>query len=157
MAEPLISCSPVLDIIAAAAGEREMSESTEQVHRTLALINSAWREGNPSSMREFLHPEIIMVVPGFKQTMSGREILVNSFVEFCKNAIVIEYEESNEHIDAIEGCAVATYLFKMVYERAEYRELSKGRDMWIFRKDRDRWVAVWRAMIELTSERSPKQ
>lgn len=134
-----------------------MSESTEQVHNVLATITSAWRDGNASSMREFLHPEIIMVIPGFKQSMGGREILVNSFVEFCKNATVIEYEESNEHIDVIEGCAVATYEFKMLYERAEYREFSKGRDMWIFRKVQNRWVAVWRAMIELTSERSPKK
>jgi hypothetical protein len=134
-----------------------MCDSTAQVHTVLASINAAWREGHPSSMREYLHPEIAMAIPGFKESIRGREILVASFEEFCKNARVIEYEESEEHIDVIEGCAVATFQFKMLYDRATYRELSRGRDLWIFREYQDRWIAVWRAMIELSAERSPKQ
>jgi len=134
-----------------------MCDSTAQVHTVLASINAAWREGHPSSMREYLHPEITMAIPGFKESIRGREILIASFEEFAKNARVIEYEESDEHIDVIEGCAVATFQFKMLYERAAYRKLSQGRDMWIFRQHQDRWIAVWRAMIELSSERTPKQ
>ncbi|MGO8760002.1 MAG: nuclear transport factor 2 family protein [Terracidiphilus sp.] len=134
-----------------------MHDSNAQVHTVLASINAAWREGHPSSMREYLHPEIIMVLPGFKESIHGREILVGSFEEFCKNARVIEYEESGEHIDVIEGCAIVTFRFRMLYERAAYRELSQGHDMWVFRQQQGRWIAVWRAMIELSAERSPQQ
>ncbi len=134
-----------------------MHDNTAQVHTVLASINAAWREGHPPSMREYLHPEIIMALPGFKESIHGREILVGSFEEFCKNARVVEYEESDEHIDVIEGCAIVTFKFRTLYERAAYRELSQGRDMWVFRQQQDRWIAVWRAMIELSAERSPKQ
>ncbi len=134
-----------------------MLDSTAQVHTVLASINAAWRNGRPSSMREYLHPEIVMALPGFKEFIHGREILIGSFEEFCKNAKVIEYEESDEHIDVIEGCAIVTFKFRMLYERPAYRELSQGRDMWVFRQQQDRWIAVWRAMIELSAERSPKQ
>jgi hypothetical protein len=44
----------------------------------------------------------------------------------------------------------------MVYERAAYREVSKGRDLWGFHRHDDRWMAVWRTMMELTAERSAK-
>jgi len=100
-----------------------------------------------------LHPEITTAFPGFKGSIRGRDALVASFVEFCNNARVIEYEESDENIDVIEDCAIATFRFKMLYERATYREASTGRDLWVFRKQGDRWIAVWRTMMELAEER----
>ena len=134
-----------------------MSDQTAEVHATLASINAAWREGHPSSMRESLHPEIIMAMPGFKEFVHGRELLIDSFEEFLKNAKILEYQESEEHIDVIESCAIVTFHFRMLYERPAYRELSQGRDMWVFRLERDRWIAVWRAMIDLSADRTPKQ
>ena len=133
-----------------------MSDHTAEVHAVLASINASWREGHPSSMREHLRPEIIMALPGFKESIHGREILIGSFDEFCRNAKILEYEESGEHIDVIEECAAATFQFRMLYERPTYRELSSGRDMWLFRRLDGRWIAVWRAMIELSAERTQK-
>jgi len=138
----------------AAVGESEVNAYIAEVHAVLASINEAWREGHPSSMAEHLHPEIVMALPGFEQIVRGRETLIASFDEFCKNARVLEYEESGEHIDAIGDCAVATFRFKMLYERAAYREMSQGRDLWVFHREQDRWIAVWRTMIELSAERT---
>lgn len=143
-------------MILVAVGDSEMHDTSAEVHAVLASINASWREGHPASMREHLHPEIVMAIPGFKESIRGRELLIGSFEEFCKNARVLEYEESNEHIDVIEGCAIVTFQFRMLYERPAYRELSQGRDMWVLRRHQDRWTAVWRAMIELSAERTPK-
>lgn len=134
-----------------------MDNRTMEVHEVLCAINAAWREGHPSSMAEHLHPDITMALPGFKESIHGREILVASFEEFSKNARVLEYEESGEHIDVIGDCAIATYRFEMLYERPAYRELSTGRDLWVFLRLHDRWVAVWRAMLELAEERPSKE
>ena len=133
-----------------------MASFNSEVHAVLASINASWREGHPSSMLGHLHPEITMAFPGFKGSIRGRDALVASFVEFCENARVIEYEESDENIDVIGDCAVATFRFRMLYERATYREASFGRDLWVFRKQGDRWIAVWRTMMELAEERSPR-
>jgi len=97
-----------------------------------------------------------MAFPGFQGSICGRDALVSSFVEFCKNARVIEYEESDECVNVIGNCAIATFRFKMLYERATYREHSSGRDLWVFQKQGDRWIAVWRTMMELAEERSPR-
>jgi len=133
-----------------------MNESTAEVHVVLASINAAWREGHPSTMAQYLHPEIVMALPGFAQSVRGRETLIASFEEFSNHAKVLEYEESGEHIDAIGDCAVATFGFKMLYERATYREFSQGHDLWVFHREQDRWIAVWRTMVELSAERSAK-
>jgi hypothetical protein len=133
-----------------------MTDSVAEIHSVLAAINSAWLEKHPSSMAEHLHPDITMAVPGFKESIRGREILLNSFEEFCKNATVLEYQETNEHIDVIEDSGIATFCFNMTYERAADREVSTGRDLWVFHRRFGRWVALWRAMIELTAERTAK-
>ncbi len=105
-------------------------------------------------MREHLHPEIAVVPPGFGESLHGRELLVASFEEFAKNAKVLEYEESDEHIDAVGNSAVASFRFRMLYERSAYREDCSGRDLWVFERQGDHWVAVWRAMLELKAERT---
>jgi ketosteroid isomerase-like protein len=133
-----------------------MANFTTEVHAVLASINAAWREGHPLSMLDHLHPEITMAFPGFKGAIRGRDAFVASYVEFCANARVIEYEESDESIDVIGDCAIATFRFRMLYERATYREDSAGRDLWVFRKQGDQWIAVWRTMMELAEERSPR-
>jgi ketosteroid isomerase-like protein len=130
-----------------------MSHESAAVHNVLHSINAAWREGHPLSMLKYLHPEITMVLPKFTGTVQGRDTLIASFEEFCKNAKIIEYKESDESISVIGDCAIATYCFQMIYERSAYREDSQGRDLWVFRKQGDDWVAVWRTMLDLAQER----
>ena len=90
-----------------------------------------------------------MKYPGFSGEVAGRDALLASFVEFCANARVLEYQESNEQINVIGDCAVASFQFEMLYERAKYQERSKGRDLWVFQLISGKWVAVWRTMMDL--------
>ena len=96
-----------------------------------------------------------MAYPGFKGSICGRDAIIAGFTEFCENARVIEYAESDENIDVIGDSAVATFRFKMLYERATYREDSAGRDLWVFHKQDGRWVAVWRTLLDVIEERRP--
>jgi len=100
-----------------------------------------------------LYPDIVMKYPGFSGEVIGRDALLASFVEFCTNARVLEYQESNEQINVIGNCAVASFQFEMLYERTQYQERSKGRDLWVFQCISDTWVAVWRTMMELEEVR----
>jgi hypothetical protein len=133
-----------------------MDSPEAEVHRTLATMNALWRNGNPSAMNQYLHPEVTMALPGFGGKVEGMEPLIASYVEFCANARVLEYKESDEMIQVVGEVAVATYRFSMVYERASYRERSRGRDFWIFNRIGDKWLAVWRTMMDLEAERESK-
>jgi hypothetical protein len=128
----------------------------DEVHQVLSEINKAWRSNNPQAISDHLHPDIIMKLPGFSGEIIGRNKLLSSFVEFCTNAKVLEYREADEQIDIIEDCAIVAFQFDMLYERAKYRERSKGRDLWVFRRFGGKWLGVWRTMIELEEVRTNK-
>jgi len=128
-----------------------------EVHKTLSAINRAWRSGRPSGMLRHLHPDITMKLPDFSGEVVGREKLVSSFVEFSKNACVITYSETDEQINVVRNCAVASFHFDMVYETATYRERSRGRDLWVFVKTAGKWLAVWRMMFDLDEVRKKKK
>jgi ketosteroid isomerase-like protein len=132
-----------------------MDASTSAVHATLAAINQAWRQKTPDRMAPYLHPDIVMTFPRFQGTVSGRATFIEGFKEFCANAKVLEYSESDEQILVIGSTAVASFRFSMTYERATYRERSTGRDLWVFQYIDGNWKAVWRTMMDLTEERTP--
>jgi hypothetical protein len=87
-----------------------------------------------------------MAFPGFTGSLTG----------FCTNARVIEYEEGDEQILVAGFVAAVSFRFTMVYERATYHERSTGRDVWIFERSDDRWITVWRTMVDLKEERHTK-
>lgn len=131
-----------------------MAESWQsELHATLAAINRAWREKRPADMEPHLHPEVTMVLPRFTGTVTGKDALIASFVEFCANAKVHEYEESDEQIQIVGDVAFVNYRFTMVYELPTYRARSSGRDVWAFKRTEERWLAVWRLMTDVSEER----
>jgi len=92
-------------------------------------------------------------IPRLLVARIDRQALLDGFVEFCSNARVVEYEESDEQIQVIDDLAVLTFRFAMVYERTNYRARSTGRDMWVFRSIGGKWLALWRTMMELEETR----
>ncbi len=134
-----------------------MKDSKLKVHEVLSAINQAWRSNTPLGMSQYLHPDIVMKYPGFSGEVAGRDALLASFVEFCTNAKILEYQESNEQINVVGNCAVASFQFEMLYERTKYQERSKGRDLWVFQCISDTWVAVWRTMMELEEVRETRK
>ena len=130
-----------------------MSNVISEVRETMTAINQAWLENRPADMGSSLHPDITMVFPGFSGIITGRDALLASFTEFCKNARVLEYEESDLQIQISSNVAVVSFRFNMLYERPSYRERSTGRDVWVFERVEGKWLAVWRTMVDLQTKR----
>jgi ketosteroid isomerase-like protein len=122
----------------------------DDVREAMENIQSAWRENRARDMIPHLHPDVVMALPGFAGVIKGRHILVTSFVEFSKSARVLQYGESNQNVEVVGDTAIVTFEFQMTYERGDYRGLSKGRDCWVFARDDDRWLAVWRTMMDVS-------
>ncbi len=128
------------------------TKSESEVHETMAAVNHAWRENRPSEMRSHLHPDVTMVLPGFSGMIVGADRLITGFEEFCTNARVLEYEETDEQIQVVDNVAFISFRFNMLYERSAYRERSIGRDVWVFQRSNGRWHAIWRTMVDLKEE-----
>ena len=118
----------------------------------LRRINQAWLEGRPRDLLPLFHPGIIMVYPGFSGRADGREALVAGFLDFCENARVHTFEESDHQVDRIGETAVASFAFTLIYEREGQRYRSTGRDLWVLARHDAEWRAVWRTMLDLTEE-----
>ena len=125
---------------------------TDGAREHLRRINQAWLEGRPLDLGPLFHPDVVMVIPGFAGRAQGREVLVKGFVDFCSGARVESFEESDTQVDVVGRSAVASFAFSMVYEQGGARFRSTGRDLWIFEREGEEWLAVWRTMLDVTDE-----
>ena len=128
-----------------------MADDSERARLIAAMrqVNDAWLGGRFEELAAAVHPNVVMVFPGFVGRVEGREAFVAGFREFFKNAIVHDYQEREAQIDVAGKTAVVTFQYEMVYERAAERYRATGRDLWIFEKDAQAWIAVWRTMLDM--------
>jgi uncharacterized protein (TIGR02246 family) len=119
------------------------------VAAAMARINRAWLDRKPDQLAPLLHPDVTMAFPGFGCKATGRDALVAGFADFCANATVHEYREGKLEID-VAGCsAVVTYTYEMTYERGGERYRATGRDLWVFCRQGEGWLAAWRTMLDV--------
>ena len=118
----------------------------------LERINQAWLGGTPQALGPLFHPEITMAFPDFAGRAIGRDAMLAGFVDFCENAKIRSYQESDRQVDVIGDTAVASFEFEMVYEREGQAYRSMGRDLWVFARGDSGWVAVWRTMLDIREE-----
>ncbi len=128
------------------------SAAKEQVSAVMRQINQAWLAGRVDDLAPFVHPEIVMVLPGFSGRVQGRETLLAGFREFCQNSQIHEFNELGQQVDVVGETAVVSFRYEMVYEQNAKRSRAAGRDLWVFEQEDSAWLAVWRTMLE-TEER----
>jgi hypothetical protein len=123
--------------------------SRDEVALALNRINRAWLDRRPADLVPSFHPGMTMVLPNFSGRIEGRDANVAAFAEFCTQATIQEYREFGHLIDVVGDTAVASFAYEMVYERDSKRYRATGRDLWVFGQHDDRWLAVWRTMLEV--------
>lgn len=124
----------------------------DEVMDLLRRITRAWLDDRPRDLEPLLHPDVVMALPGFVGRAEGRGVLIEGFVDFCANARVLAFEERDHQVDVVGGTAVASFSFVMVYERDGRRYRSSGRDFWVFGREEEEWLALWRTMLDVTEE-----
>jgi hypothetical protein len=123
---------------------------SRSVAAAMHAINQAWLGGLIDDLAPAVHPEIVMVLPGFSGQVRGREPLLAGFRDFVHNASIENFRELDQQIDVVGVTAVLTFAYEMVYARGGERYRATGRDIWVFQRDDTRWIAVWRTMLDLT-------
>ena len=121
----------------------------DDVTAALRQINQAWIDGQIGDLAPMLHPEIVMVFPNFAGRIQGRDDFLAGFHDFRQNATLQEFREHDQKVDVAGDSAVVTFRYEMVYERSGNRYRSTGRDLWVFQKKDEAWIAVWRTMLDV--------
>ena len=121
-----------------------MNSHNEEIGRLIRDINLAWKSGRTDRLHNFFHPGMVMVGPGFQELVRGRDACVESYREFGANAKVYEFTESDFKIGVWGDTADCTYAWSMTYERAGRKSHEVGTDQFVFSRQGDKWLVVYR-------------
>jgi uncharacterized protein (TIGR02246 family) len=124
----------------------------EAVAAAMRRINKAWLDRRPEDLMPLFHPDIAMAFPGFGGRAAGRDEIISGFADFCEQATVHEFRESDFQVDTAGDVGVVSFVYEMVYERAGTHYRAIGRDLWVFSRQGDIWLAVWRAMVDVAEQ-----
>ncbi len=121
----------------------------ERVATAMRRINEAWLAGRVDDLAALVHPDIVMVFPGFAGRAQGREGFLAGFRDFRENAIVDDFRQDDDQVDVVGETGLVSFRYEMVYKRSGQRYRATGRDLWVFDKTGGTWLAVWRTMLDL--------
>lgn len=127
----------------------KISDQRPSVARVLDSINQAWQVGRWSDLEACFHEDIVMALPGFTGRSRGAPELLAGIQDFTETTRLDRFGEKDREIDVIGDTAVATFTFEIVYERQGEVYAGTGRDLWVFQRRDDEWLAVWRAMFDV--------
>jgi hypothetical protein len=121
------------------------------IRAQISQINHAWQhqrgETLTSTLKECFANDIVMRGPGFTFISKGRELAVQSFVDFTAQAEVKAFSAEEPAIDLYGDTATATYAWQMTYVLAGQEYTEQGHDIFIFSRQAGQWLAVWRTLL----------
>ena len=124
------------------------AQDVDEIWRLVQRMNDAWaKPGSTEDLASFFREDIVMVNPDFTQRTEGRDGCAASYEEFRKQAAILDFKIGNPGIDVFANTAIATYSYEIAYEMGGERFNDTGRDIFVFVRESDRWLAVWRTMI----------
>jgi len=121
------------------------------VRGVIEAINAAWSGGDadaiPARLRPLFGASMTIVGPGMRAMANGREASIESYADFVRVADISLFQAEPATVQIEDGTAIATYRWRLCYgiEGTDYDET--GHDVFVLRRDGERWIAVWRAML----------
>lgn len=119
------------------------------VWRLVQQINLAWLKGQQQELAGFFREDAVMVAPGFTARLEGRQACVASFKEFCEQATIRDFRESEPSVEVFADTAIASYTFEIAYEMRGQSIRERGRDLFVFVREDNRWQAAWRTLLSV--------
>jgi ketosteroid isomerase-like protein len=126
-------------------------KDAESVRTVLDRINTVWLTEEPDRIAEVLAPcfdeRAIIVGPGFAPMAQGKQASIASYADFKRQATVHSCTFNEPVIHVAGDTAVVTNEWKIDYALSGSRYQESGRDVYVFTRVGDAWLAVWRAML----------
>jgi hypothetical protein len=133
----------------------------EQVTLLLDRINDAWSGGYSQTLaptlEECFHKDMVIRVGSFDTLASGRKACVQSYVDFVRQAKIIDCSFFLPRIDVYGDTAVAGYSWEMTYSIGSQEIHERGDDLFVFVRTAGRWQAAWRMLLPDDREGSTGQ
>jgi len=124
-----------------------LADERNEIRVLLGKISAAWRQGRPDELAEYFHEDMVIRGPELQEMGRGRDVCVGSYKDFISQATVQEMKESDAEIDVWGNTAVASYAWEMHYQMGGASYQESGHDLFVFKRDGRKWLAVWRAVL----------
>ncbi len=123
------------------------TQAQQDMWKTLQEINMAWAQGRLDDLRQYFHKDMVIVAPGFQQRVNGQDACIKTFEEFVNQASNIAYEETPLAVDVCGDTAVVAYEYEVRYDMKGESHRETGQDIFIFAREGQHWLAIWRTMF----------
>jgi hypothetical protein len=91
-----------------------------------ARMDRCWLERRFGGLPAFLAEDVVMVAPGGKQRMKGREAAIESYREFMDRSRVHRFDAHDHVVTSRDGAAVVEYGWTMEWESGGEARPSGG-------------------------------
>lgn len=120
----------------------------EAVLAAMRQIHQASLNPVGAGMTELLHPEFTIGSPGLDAPPASREDYVAAIAGFWSGATLVEFRDTHLAVQVTGATAIATLAVELTVDREGVGSRSTWRDVWVFTQEQDRWLAVWRTILD---------
>lgn len=116
-------------------------------------INNSWVRGNLNHLSKYFHEKMVIVSLDFQEQGRGRDVCVESYKSFSKQAIIRDFKEKDPKIFVFGTTVIASYVFQITYEMSGKSFEDAGRDIFVFIREEGKWQAIWRMILPIATNK----
>ena len=122
-------------------------EVRREILKLLHRIEDAWKRGRVEELRACFREDAVLVGPDLEQRLVGRGPIVDSYVEFLREATVLAFDSQPPSVDVFGDTAVTVTPWTAEYEFEGARHRDAGSDLLVLTRGKDGWEVAWRTLI----------
>jgi len=113
----------------------------------ISEINNSWLKNDLKNLNGYFHDDMIIVDSNFNKLASNKKECIASYKSFINQAKILNYKEYEININIAGNTAIINYIFDITWEVNGLTSSEKGRDVFVFEKLNNKWLAVWRTIL----------
>lgn len=121
-----------------------MESNIEKIEHLISQLNDCWINDKLDNLEMLFHRQAVLVEPGTKQQITGREQIIDTYRDFVDTADIKDFKIENLLINSFDHTAVALYTFRIKYRVESTNYDETGSETVVFSLYNDHWQIVWR-------------
>lgn len=126
------------------AADREIRK---EILKLLSRIETAWTRGEIQELRACFREDAVLVGPDLEQRIEDRDSIVDSYVEFLREATILAFNSEPPSVDVFGDTAVTVTPWTARYELEGTLHSDAGSDLLVLIRGEDGWRVAWRTLV----------
>lgn len=119
----------------------------KKVSNIITTLNQAMANGDLSKLDIYFHDNVKIITPDLKILGDGKKVCIQSYVDFINKAEIKNYSDSIDNVFIYKNTAIVFYTFTMTWIMNGKPNTEKGKELYVFSKENNRWLIILRKLI----------